>query len=168
MSDEATKPSTGSYSAGVSKLEDLVAGAVADGIEPAGPVTVVSAVWHGDQAITLTYRDSANQPREQLLYRTDEGTFSVHEGTRRAWSFDGDGQMFRLAAEARRIHLAHLFDPYLALTSSEVVASRMPVAESIQFLPGRFLVVWMVSRLLLPAPAQVVPYGRSWTSLFCM
>ena len=93
MSDEATKPSAGSYSAGVSKLEDLVAGAVADGIEPAGPVTVVSAVWHGDQAITLTYRDTSNQPREQLLYRTDEGTFSVHEGTRRAWSFDGDGQL---------------------------------------------------------------------------
>jgi SNF2 family DNA or RNA helicase len=101
-------------------LEDLVAGAVVDGIEPGGPVTVVSAVWHGDQAVTLTYRDVSNQPREQLLYRSDEGTFTVREGTRRAWSFDGDGHLFRLAAEARRIHLAHLFDPYLALTSSEV------------------------------------------------
>ena len=105
---------------GVSLLEDLVAGAVVEGIEPSGPVTVVSAVWHGDQAITLTYRDVANQPREQLLYRSDEGTFTVQAGTRRAWSFDGDGNLFRLAAEARRIHLAHLFDPYLALTSSEV------------------------------------------------
>jgi SNF2 family DNA or RNA helicase len=108
------------YSADVSLLEDLVSGAIVDGIEANGPVTVVSAVWHGDQAITLTYRDQESQPREQLLYRSDEGTFTVREGSRRAWSFDGDGHKFRLAAEARRIHLAHLFDPYMALSSSEV------------------------------------------------
>ena len=112
--------SVGCYSAEVSKLEDLVAGSILEGIEPNGPVTVVSAVWHGDQAITLTHRDSTKQPREQLLYRSDEGTFSIREGTRRAWSFDGDGHKFRLATEARRTHLAHLFDPCLALTSSEV------------------------------------------------
>ncbi len=119
----------------MSSLEDLVAGAVADGIEPGGPVTVVSASWHGDQAITLTYRDANNQPREQLLYRSDEGTFEVHEGTRRAWSFDGDGHLFRLAAEARRIHLAHLFDPYLALTSSEVD----PLPHQIEAVYGEML-----------------------------
>jgi hypothetical protein len=119
----------------VSSLEDLVAGAVADGIEPGGPVTVVSASWHGDQAITLTYRDANNQPREQLLYRSDEGTFEVHEGTRRAWSFDGDGHLFRLAAEARRIRLAHLFDPYLALTSSEVD----PLPHQIEAIYGEML-----------------------------
>jgi len=106
-----------------------------DGVEPNGPVTVVSAVWHGDQAITLTYRDSASQPREQLLYRSDEGTFSVHDGTGRAWSFDGDGHKFRLAAEARRIHLAHLFDPYLALTSSEVD----PLPHQIEAVYGEML-----------------------------
>ena len=119
----------------VSKLEYLVSGAIVDGIEPGGPVTVVSADWHGDQAITLTYRDAANQPREQLLYRIDEGTFTVKEGTRRAWSFDGDGHMFRLAAEARRIKLAHLFDPYLALTSSEVD----PLPHQIEAVYGEML-----------------------------
>ena len=106
----------------MSKLEDLVAGAIADGIEPGGPVTVISVSWHGDQAVTLTYRDVSNQPREQLLYRSDEGTFVVEEGSRRAWSFDGDSRLFRLAVEARRIQLAHLFDPYVALTSSGVAA----------------------------------------------
>ena len=112
--------SAGSYSAEVSKLEDLVAGLIADGVEPNGPVTVVSTVWHGDQAITLTYRDPAKQPSEQLLYRSDEGTFSIRERPRRAWGFDGDGHKIRLAAETRRIHLAHLFDSYQALTSGEV------------------------------------------------
>ena len=135
MNDEPERVADVPSTTHVSKLEDLVAGAIADGIEPGGPVTVVSAVRHGDQAITLTYRDAANQPRDQLLYRSDEGTFSVREGTRRAWSFDGDGHLFRLAAEARRIHLAHLFDPYLALTSSEVE----PLPHQIEAVYGEML-----------------------------
>lgn len=119
----------------VATLEDLVAGAVVEGIEPGGPVTVVSVAWHGSQAITLTYRDASNQPRDRLLYRSDEGTFTIWEGTDRAWSFDADGHLFRLAAEARRIHLAHLFDPYLALTSSEVD----PLPHQIEAVYGEML-----------------------------
>lgn len=34
------------------------------------------------------------------------------------WSFDSDGGLFRLVSEAYRIHLAHLFDPYLAVHCS--------------------------------------------------
>ncbi len=34
------------------------------------------------------------------------------------FSFDGDGAQFRLASEARRISLAHLFDPLLAIHTS--------------------------------------------------
>ncbi len=34
--------------------------------------------------------------------------------------FDGDGALFRLVSEAHRIHLAHLFDPLLAVHSSVV------------------------------------------------
>ena len=36
------------------------------------------------------------------------------------WSFDGDGKLFRLVAEAHRIRLAHLFDPVLAVHTSLV------------------------------------------------
>jgi len=32
--------------------------------------------------------------------------------------FTGDGARYRLVAEAQRIHLAHLFDPYLAVHAS--------------------------------------------------
>ena len=35
-------------------------------------------------------------------------------------AFGGDGRRFRLAAEAERIRLAHLFDPYLAVHASHV------------------------------------------------
>jgi SNF2 family DNA or RNA helicase len=104
----------------VAQLEELVAGAVVTGVDPAGPITVISVQWHGTQALTLFFRDAKSQPQERLVYRSDEGSFSIAEGTSRAWSFDGDGHLFRLVAEARRIHLAHLFDPYLALTSSQI------------------------------------------------
>ncbi|MCC6170067.1 MAG: DEAD/DEAH box helicase, partial [Caldilineaceae bacterium] len=36
------------------------------------------------------------------------------------WSFDASGELLRLAAEAQRIRLAHLSDPYLAIHTSEV------------------------------------------------
>ena len=38
----------------------------------------------------------------------------------RSWSFAGDGERFRLFSEAHRIRLAHLFDPLLAVHSSQV------------------------------------------------
>jgi hypothetical protein len=43
------------------------------------------------------------------------------------------------------------------LTSSEVLGFRMPVVETIQFEPGMNCTVSSPGRLLLPAPAQVVP-----------
>src|SRR6202000_1168945 len=36
------------------------------------------------------------------------------------WSFEADGKLFRLASEAYRIGLAHLFDPYLAIHTSQI------------------------------------------------
>lgn len=119
----------------MARLEDLVAGAAVSGVDPAGPVTVVTAQWHGTQAVTLVFRDASSQVQERLLYRADEGTFTVVDGSRQAWSFDGDGHLFRLAAEARRIHLAHLFDPYVALTSSQVE----PLPHQIEAVYGEML-----------------------------
>lgn len=104
----------------MSNLDDLVAGATVLGLEASGTVELVSTVWQGSQAVAVVYRDVTQQLHDRLLFRTDEGTFQVQEGTSRAWSFDADGHLFRLAAEARRIHLAHLFDPYIALSSSAV------------------------------------------------
>lgn len=87
----------------MSQLEDLVAGAVVIGIDSAGPATVVTAQRHGTQAVTLVFRDASARVDERVLFRSDEGTFTVDDGPRRAWSFDGDGHLFRLVAEARRI-----------------------------------------------------------------
>lgn len=58
-------------------------------------------------------------PGTQLLYRDDEASISVNDKSL-PWSFDADGNQMRLASEAYRISLAHLFDPYLAVHTSSV------------------------------------------------
>ena len=89
------------------------------GILPNQDVTVVATKWHGDSVLTLTHRDTSGRVDERLLYRHDEPTFEVlTQG--RPWSFDADGELLRLVSEAKRISLAHLFDPYLAIQTSNV------------------------------------------------
>src|SRR5258708_7590003 len=101
------------------RLEGMTPGAPVWGVFPHRAVTVVQAEWHGTQALTLTYRDDAGRVDHELLYRANEASLAV-EAEGRAWSFDADGQLFRLASEALRIRLAHLFDPYLAVHTSNL------------------------------------------------
>ena len=119
----------------MTSLDDLVAGATVSGLEASGNVTLESVRWQGSQAVTVVYRDQQNRLHDRLLFRSDEGTFGVLEGTTRAWSFDSDGHIFRMAAEARRIHLAHLFDPYIALSTSTVD----PLPHQIEAVYGEML-----------------------------
>jgi superfamily II DNA or RNA helicase len=98
----------------MARLEELTPGARVTGLVPNSAVVVVATRWHGNQAITLTYRDREGHPSERLLYRSDEAGLEV-EAERRTWSFDADGHLFRLVSEARRIRLAYLFDPMLAV-----------------------------------------------------
>jgi SNF2 family DNA or RNA helicase len=116
-------------------LEDLVAGTDLSGIDPSGLVTVVAVQWHGSSAVTLTYRDQQMQVHERLVFRSDEGSFGIVSGSQRRWSFDADGHLFRLASEARRIQLAHLFDPMLAITTSQID----PLPHQIQAVYGQML-----------------------------
>ena len=116
------------------RLEDLTVGALVHGLSSSGPVTVVATKWHGSVALTLTCRDAAGLVSERVLYRDDEVALRV-ESAVRGWSFDADGDLFRLAAEARRIQLAHLFDPMLAISLSQVD----PLPHQIQAVYGELL-----------------------------
>jgi len=103
----------------MASLEDLKPDAAVRGILPDGLATVVSVQWFGSEGLELTYKDATGKVANELLYRDDEPRLEiVEEG--RPWSFDGDGQLFRLVSEAQRIHLAHLFDPVLAVHTSVV------------------------------------------------
>lgn len=104
----------------MARLEELTVGAVVEGLALAGPVTVVSVRMNGSSAATVVYRDEATGSVEQkLVFRPDEPKLRIVDRGRH-WAFDGDGNLFRLVAEADRIRLAYLFDPMLAVHVSSV------------------------------------------------
>ncbi len=103
----------------MASLQDLQPQATVKGILPNAFVTVVSVQWFGSDALSLTYRTDTGKVAERILYRHDEPSFDIVE-VGRPWSFDGDGSAFRLVSEAKRIQLAHLFDPVLAVHTSNI------------------------------------------------
>src|SRR5712691_9400583 len=103
----------------MARLEELTRGATVRGILPDALVTVVDVQWHGDVAITLTYRDAAGRLGNEILYRDREPSLEIATAGL-PWSFDGDGSLLRLVSEAHRIQLAYLFDPLLAVHTSLV------------------------------------------------
>src|SRR2546425_1599902 len=103
----------------MAQLEDLTRGASLKGILPECLVTVVDVKWHGSAVVELTYKDPSGRLGSELLYRDREATIEVVSAGS-PWSFDADGAMLRLVSEAYRIRLAYLFDPYLALHTSQV------------------------------------------------
>lgn len=101
------------------KLEDITQGSVVSGISPEGPVTVIATQPIGEAEITVFYKGANGVPAERMLFRTDENRLAVTT-VGRPWAFNADGAEFKLAAEALRIKLAHLFDPMMAVHTSNV------------------------------------------------
>ena len=103
----------------MAQLENITVGANVIGIAGNTPVSIVAVKWHGTNAITVTFRNIAGNVAEQILYREDEERLIVADG-KLPWSFDADANLLRLSSEAYRIRLAHIFDPYLAVHTSEI------------------------------------------------
>ncbi|MBC7075379.1 MAG: DUF3883 domain-containing protein [Syntrophomonadaceae bacterium] len=103
----------------MTRLEELTPGTSVKGVLIDQIVTVVQARWIGSATLELTYKDSAGRLGSELLYRDREPTLEIAQAGR-PWSFDADGGMLRLVSEAYRIRLAHLFDPYLAVHTSDI------------------------------------------------
>ena len=101
------------------KLEDITPGLDLAGVELTEIATVVAMVRLGDGAVQLIYRTTNGAIKERLINRADEATISVAT-IERPFSFDGDGAAFQLACEAKRIDLAFLFDPMMAVHTSNV------------------------------------------------
>ena len=100
-------------------MEDLRKDAVIRGILPDRTVTVVDVRWFGDSVVELTYKDATGRLANELVYRDREALLEEAEAGR-PWSFNGDGELLRMVSEAWRIKLAHLFDPHLAVHTSNV------------------------------------------------
>ncbi|MFO0757612.1 MAG: helicase-related protein [Byssovorax sp.] len=101
------------------ELGEIKAGATLEGVEPGSVATVVAAVPIPPDAVQLIYRLPDGTLRERLLTRADAGTLKVAT-VARPWSFEGEGAAFQLTAEAKRIDLAFLFDPMMAVHTSNV------------------------------------------------
>lgn len=101
------------------KTEELTPGLNLSGIEPTEIVTVVAAVPLGEGSVQIIYRTPDGTMKERLLGRSDEQSVAI-ASTERPFSFDGDGAAFQLACEAKRIDLAFLFDPMMAVHTSNV------------------------------------------------
>lgn len=99
------------------QLEQLTRGLQLRGVLPNSIVTIVDVQWHGSTAVEIVYRRPDGQPGTQLLYRQDEHTLEIVDPGR-SWGFSDNGALLRLVSEAYRIHLAHLFDPVLAVHTS--------------------------------------------------
>ena len=103
----------------MARLEDLEPGIIVKGVLPNQQVTVVARHWRRDAAVDLFFTDETGKPGTQLLFRSKEPDLEIVTAGL-PWSFDGDGETFRLVSEAYRIRLAHLFDPLLAVHASQV------------------------------------------------
>ena len=101
------------------RLEDFGPGQFIDGIAPDQAVRVVASEPAGPDSRTIIFRRSDNTIGERLLSRADEPNITLSD-LGRPWSFNAKGEDFILAAEAHRIDLAYLFDPMMAVHTSDV------------------------------------------------
>src|SRR4051794_5341357 len=122
-------------------LEQIRPGGRIRGLDASGIAEVVSASWFGSDTLDVIYRVDG-RVGQRLLFRSEENSIEVIAGGR-AFGFDGDGQLLRLASEAMRIRLAHLFDPYMAVHASRIEALPHQItavyAEMLPRQPLRFL-----------------------------
>ena len=103
----------------MARLENIVVDSYVSGIESNEIVAVVAVKWVGNNAINVIYQDSRGNLGNKMIYREMAESIEIQE-KHLPWSFDADGDTMRLVSEAYRIHLAHLFDPYLAVHTSSV------------------------------------------------
>tara|TARA_R110002049_G_scaffold291383_2_gene475302 strand:- start:11357 stop:14899 length:3543 start_codon:yes stop_codon:yes gene_type:complete len=101
------------------KLEDIKKDAQVLGLKHDEVVRVVSVEPVGSDALTVICRDSQGQLHEQMLFRGDEADLSLAQAGR-PWAFDASGEDFKMGLEAYRISQAALFDPMMAVHTSNV------------------------------------------------
>ncbi|KUI22644.1 helicase [Mycobacterium sp. GA-1285] len=114
-------------------LEELKPGLRIDGLIPAQVITVIFAQWHGTDALELTYKTADGALGQQVVFRKDQDKLTVAQTGSRA--FDANASDFKLVAEAQRITLAGLFDPMLAVATSDV----RPLPHQIRAVYGELL-----------------------------
>jgi superfamily II DNA or RNA helicase len=124
------------------KFSELTPGSRAFGLAGDASVEIILVEPHGDKAATVTWRESNGNLASRLVFEDDLAVLKV-ELVGRSWTFDADGDRFLLASEARRLSMAHLFDPLLAVNASAIDPLphqiRAVYGEMLNRLPLRYL-----------------------------
>lgn len=100
------------------KLEDFKSQMLVDGIIPGKTVKIISVEQNSADTITIYYKQDDGKLSERQLFRADEEKYSPAV---KHFTFNGNADDFKLALEAKRISNAHLFDPFMAVHSSNVI-----------------------------------------------
>lgn len=116
------------------QLPDLKPGSYIRGLIAEHVVQVMSVIPVTEDIATLVLKDARGQLFERLIYAEDLAVCELVV-PQEAYVFDGDADSLRLVSEALRIQLAHLFDPYLAIHTSQV----MPLPHQITAVYGEML-----------------------------
>jgi superfamily II DNA or RNA helicase len=103
----------------MTRLEDLKPDTLVKGLVGKEAVRLISVQRMGDMACQVFYRGQDGSTGDTIVFRSNEADLELVSGGRK-WSFEGDGELFRLVSEAERIRLAYLFDPYVAVSSSTI------------------------------------------------
>lgn len=112
----------------------------------AGQTVKIIAVEQTGEMFNVVYQDDSGRIEARLISFADVSNLNVDDEIR--WSFDGDGKGFRLASEARRIELAHLFDPFAAVQTATI----QPLPHQIDAVYGRLLPMQPLHFLLADDP----------------
>lgn len=64
------------------KLKQVTKGATIAGLEPVGPVQVVTAEHHGPDSHTVYYQSSNSKLRERVIYRNEEAELAASAASR--------------------------------------------------------------------------------------
>jgi superfamily II DNA or RNA helicase len=125
--------------------EELKSGVRVSGLVVGQTVKVI-AVERTGEMFNVVYQDDGGRLEARLVSLSDLVGLRINDEVR--WTFDGDGKGFRLASEARRIELAHLFDPFAAVQTATI----QPLPHQIDAVYGRMLPMQPLHFLLADDP----------------
>jgi hypothetical protein len=100
------------------RLEDLQQDLSIVGLEPSEIVSIIAVVPISDAQSESFIKIPQDHSKTDFSPVLMNPTLELH--SRPPLSFDGDGDAFKLAVEAKRIDLAFLFDPMMAVHASNV------------------------------------------------
>ncbi len=126
--------------------DELKIGLRVRGLVAGADVSIVAVEDHGPDTFNIVFRDDSGRVADRLVSSEHLVAISVAEGPR--WTFSADGAAFKLASEARRIELAHLFDPFAALEASTID----PLPHQIEAVYERLLPLQPLKFLLADDP----------------